>query len=604
MNKFIKKIKIRYRHIIKNIIKKLRQRELKRQSQANMQRARRPRKENNSVLITLLSKTKNTFNLVIIKIKDTIKLLICKIKGEDTHLKDTDQPMMRSKKFKYNFNSWIKSKRGIVSICIAVLIIVIPIVIVSAFGQKKEDQTIAQTTDGIDGTTQDNRSNVISLDDMFSGVDTLSVINNAAEIDRNDVKPGITSKYVVELQEKLMDLGYMDSDQPTEYYGQMTRQAVTLFQREHGLTMDGCAGEKTWEILLSGNALPYTISIGVEGTDVAELQSRLVELGYMVTANGKFGTETQTAVNKFQQRNGLPVDGKIGLQTKEALYSEDVKANAISYGEKSDLVKTYQQRLKALGYLTSQPDGNFGDATVAAVKKFQSDNGIIADGYVGPTTKEMLMSPNAEANVLKLGNSGDIVTNVQNKLKSLNYLSSKNVTGYYGSVTESAVKAFQKRNSLTADGKVGASTMAKLFSSSAKKAASSGGGSTNVNADVSKVQQLINVAKSKLGCRYVWGAKGPSTFDCSGYVYWCLNQIGLRQGYLTSYGWRSVTKYPKVTSFSSIKAGDVIVFNGHVGLAIGGGQMINASSSSGEVVISSLGQNYWREHFICAFRVL
>lgn len=601
MSKFIRKIKIKTRYIIKAIVKSLRQRNLKRQKQAGMQSRRRVKKNQNPIFTTILSKTKSTFNLFKTNIKVILNLLIVKLKGKDEHLEDSSQPMVRSRKLKYNFHSWIRSKRGIVSICVAVLIIVIPIVIVSAFGQKKgEEQTIAEGT-GVN-TTQD--SNTLNLNDMFSGVDTLAVINSAAEIDRNDIKPGIASKYVVELQEKLMELGYMDDDEPTEYYGPMTKHAVTLFQREHSLTMDGCAGEKTWEILLSGNALPYTVSIGVEGTDVAALQSRLVELGYMDTANGKFGTETQSAVNKFQQRNGLPVDGKIGEQTREALYSEEAKANTISYGEKSDLVKKYQQRLKTLGYLTSEPDGNFGADTVAAVKLFQADNGIIADGYVGPTTKEMLLSPNAEANVLKLGDSGDSVKKVQQKLSSLNYLSSKNATGYYGSVTESAVKAFQKRNSLTADGKIGAKTMAKLFSTSAKKAASSGGGSTSASADTSKVQQLINVAKSKLGCNYVWGAKGPNTFDCSGYVYWCLNQIGLRQGYLTSAGWKSSTKYPKVTNFSSIQAGDVIVFKGHVGLAIGGGQMINASSSRGEVVIASLGQNYWKENFICAFRVL
>ncbi|MEZ4358391.1 MAG: peptidoglycan-binding protein [Eubacteriales bacterium] len=602
MNRYMKKIKLKYKNILKNIARRLKQRELKRQNKANIKSKRRVTKKTNFILKTTISKTKNAFSLFAAKIKNIIKLLAIKLKlkGRSVQEEGSEQSLLRSKKFKYNFNSWIRSKRGLISIGVAVLIIVTPIVMVYAFGNKNgEDQAATSSTDD----TQDTASNEITLNDMFYGVDTLSVISTAVEIDREDIKPGITSPYVAELQEKLMELGYMEPDEPTEYYGPVTKQSVILFQREHDLTMDGCAGEKTWEILLSGNAKPYTVSIGDQGTDVSELQSRLRELGYMDTVNGNFGTETETAVKNFQEKNGLSADGKIGEQTREALYSENAKAYSISYGEESELVKTYQQRLKTLGYLTTTPDGKFGEDTVEAVKNFQSDNGLIADGYIGPTTKELLMSDNAEANVLKLGDRGDTVTKVQKKLNSLSYLSSKNVTGYYGSITESAVKAFQKRNSLSADGKVGAKTMTALFSGSAKKA-SSGSSSSAASADTSKVNQLISIAKSKLNCRYVWGAKGPSTFDCSGYVYWCLNQIGLRQGYLTSYGWRSVSKYPKITSFSSIKAGDIIVFNGHVGLAIGGGKMINASSSKGKVVISSLGQTYWKTHFICAYRVL
>jgi len=79
------------------------------------------------------------------------------------------------------------------------------------------------------------------------------------------------------------------------------------------------------------------------------------------------------------------------------------------------------------------------------------------------------------------GNSGSAVKKVQQRLKKLGYYSGT-VDGDYGNGTVKAVKAFQKRNGLTVNGKVNSKTLAKLNSSSAKKAdtsdSSSGAGST------------------------------------------------------------------------------------------------------------------------------
>jgi len=110
------------------------------------------------------------------------------------------------------------------------------------------------------------------------------------------------------------------------------------------------------------------------------------------------------------------------------------------------------------------------------------------------------------------------------------------------------------------------------------------------------------VALSKLGCKYVWGAKGPSTFDCSGFVYWCLNQVGVKQSYITSKGWRTVGKYKKITNYSSLKAGDIIVVTGHVGIIGEDGTVIDASSSQGKIVHRKL-SSWWSSRFICGWRI-
>ena len=449
------------------------------------------------------------------------------------------------------------------------------------------------------------------------------------------LQTGVDSPKVSKLQERLMDLGYMDLDEPTEHFGSMTKTAVQLFQRKHELDTDGCVGELTWNAIFSKDAKKYTVSVGITGTDVEELQKRLRELGYIDTVTSYFGTDTEAAVKKFQERNGLTVDGSVGSETREMLYSEDAKAYAIEYGTESDKVKQLQQRLYKLGYIT-QVTGLYGPETQQAIKRFQERNGLIADGAMGPVTQSTILSADAQPNALIVGTSGADVEKVQNRLVELKYM--KNATGYYGSDTEAAVSAFQKRNGLTADGKVGAQTNKVLFSDGAKKAAStssssgkpgnsgasstkkpsssssgkkpssgsSGSSGTNVVADEASVSALIKVAKSKLGCKYVRGAKGPNSFDCSGFVYWCLKQIGVKQGYMTSGGWAGTSKYPTVTKISDIKAGDIICFRGHVGIAIGGGKMIDASSGQGKIRITgNIGSSsYWKRNFIKACRVL
>lgn len=446
---------------------------------------------------------------------------------------------------------------------------------------------------------------------------------------------GMEHPIVAKLQQRLMDLGFMDHDEPTNFYGEVSQSAVKVYQRQNKLTQDGVVGPETLEAILSPDAKYYAAQHGDKGDDIQRIQSRLYELGYLAKAElvtGNFGDSTLEAVIKMQEINGIEQDGKVGRQTMNLLYSDEVKPNMLSYGEKSDVVLEAQKRLKALGYMTSEPDGAYGNDTILAVKQFQSRNDQIVDGYLGPSTRIALNSGSAVPNGLALGDSGDMVQRVQSRLSALGYLRSANVTGYYGEVTESAVKLFQRTNRLSADGLVGMQTMAKLTSDDAKRApanapASSGGsggsssggssGSSSGGSSSSSggsyttpdtgtasggASSLIAVARTKLGCPYVWGAKGPNAFDCSGFVYWCLNQVGVRQSYITSSGWRNVGKYTKISSFSNLKAGDIIVVKGHVGIVAGGGTVIDASSGNGKVVHRSL-SSWWQRNFICGWRI-
>ncbi len=447
------------------------------------------------------------------------------------------------------------------------------------------------------------------------------------------IRVGDRHSAVVSLQSRLMELGFMDSDEPTDYYGTQTERAVKIFQRQNGLAMDGIVGSATYDAIMDPSAKYYAVRKGDEGDDISQLQNRLYELGYLATADlitGSFGDSTEAAVLKLQEVNSLEADGMVGQKTMNLLYSDEIKANFLSYGEKSEVVLAAQERLKSLGYLMTEPDGAFGDDTAAAIRQFQSRNDLIVDGYLGPSTRDILNGSEAVPNGMRLGDQGDQVKKVQSLLSKYGYLNSANATGYYGEITEKAVKNFQKQNKLTQDGSVGVQTLAKLTGDNVKRApagssssssgssgssrpssGSSGGSSSGGSQGVSGggtiknsggVASLIAVAQSKIGCPYVWGAKGPNSFDCSGFVYWCLNQVGVKQSYLTSSGWRNVGRYTKITSFSNIQAGDIVVVSGHVGIAAGGGTVIDASSSNGRVVHRGL-SSWWANNFICAWRI-
>ncbi len=120
----------------------------------------------------------------------------------------------------------------------------------------------------------------------------------------------------------------------------------------------------------------------------------------------------------------------------------------------------------------------------------------------------------------------------------------------------------------------------------------------------SNVEQFIAIAESKLASRYERGGKGPNAFDCSGFVYWCLNQAGVNQPYWTSAMWRN-GNYVKIASMDELKRGDILVFEGHVGIYLGDGSMISALNRAKGICISKdiLHSPYRIKRFLCAYRV-
>lgn len=301
---------------------------------------------------------------------------------------------------------------------------------------------------------------------------------------------------VTALQNRLMELGYLEIEEPTDYYGNSTAYAVTLFQRQHDLKQDGIAGAQTQELLYGSEAKHYMMLEGAEGRDVKMLQEQLVDLGYLSgdDVDRVYGEKTVEAVKAFQKRNGLTADGKAGEKTLDKLYSDEAKISKELEAQQKAEEKAAKEKEKQTAKATPKPSGK--------------------------TTKTPTPTPKKDT----------------------------------------------------------------------------------------KLDKFIKAANSKLGCEYILGDSGPNTFDCSGFVTWCLRQAGVSTTRLNAAGFSRSNRWKNITSISDLKKGDILFFRSdssstvsHCGIYIGGNMMIDASSANGKVVKRSLSA-YWKRNFVNARR--
>ncbi len=135
-----------------------------------------------------------------------------------------------------------------------------------------------------------------------------------------------------------------------------------------------------------------TLAIGSTGPDVRRLQRILVMVKSLDYAgiDGVFGPQTDLAVRSFQQGNGLTADGIVGPLTWQRLPA-DPNTPQLALGAKGGVVSALQQALLRYGGPGSATDpgpidGDFGPRTQSAVRAYQSQRGVAADGTVGDQT--------------------------------------------------------------------------------------------------------------------------------------------------------------------------------------------------------------------------
>lgn len=115
-----------------------------------------------------------------------------------------------------------------------------------------------------------------------------------------------------------------------------------------------------------------------------------------------------------------------------------------------------------------------------------------------------------------------------------------------------------------------------------------------------KRNRVIEKAKSHLGTPYKWAGTTPNGFDCSGYIYFILGSESLIQSRKSVEGyWDIVKRIEKPTP------GDLVFFENtyktgpsHMGIYLGEGDFIHASSSGNGVIISNLNQKYYKTRLL------
>ena len=243
--------------------------------------------------------------------------------------------------------------------------------------------------------------------------------------------PGSTGEEVTRLQQQLADLGYYDGE-ISGSYGDLTKAAVKAFQADFSLLQTGEADADTQDALFSAKYRP--LRLGSVGEDVRQLQIRLTALGYYEgKASGAYLPATQEAVARFQQHAGESVTGEADVDTLHLIYDADAPAFAdstalpettpgpdgfddeividgaaaiipvtpgptvafgkqLKYESKGEAVKQVQRRLTELGYYEGNISGNFLGHTRNAVKAFQKQNALEADGVIGEITWNTLFN--------------------------------------------------------------------------------------------------------------------------------------------------------------------------------------------------------------------
>ena len=353
----------------------------------------------------------------------------------------------------------------------------------------------------------------------IAGTTTYTLLQNGSDGDQ-----------VTALQEALIELGFL-SGSADGIYGSGTASAVMAFQKKNGYPVTGYADANLQALIFNGTPLNASgkktevktlpvldglnVRSGDKGVIVRKIQTQLKALGYYTgTISGTYDSKTVTAVKSFQSKNGLTADGVCGANTQALLFGSGLSSSAtatpsptptatprptlvkptttVRSGSKGDDAKLVQQRLIDLKYLTGTADGQFGSKSVAALKAFQTKNGLVADGVAGSGTNAVLFSYNAVAAdsatptpvvtasptptpapitkdnvvIIKKGVTGAAVLRLQLRLEEL---------GYYTSSRDSkcetddvaAIRLFQTNNGLTVDGVAGYDTQVLLYSDSA-----------------------------------------------------------------------------------------------------------------------------------------
>lgn len=200
----------------------------------------------------------------------------------------------------------------------------------------------------------------------------------------------------------------------------------------------------------------------------------------------------------------------------------------------------------------------------------------------------------AGAAAFRSGDQGDEVAQIQKALAGLGY--EVGVDGEFGPATKAAVMAFQESKGLEADGLVGDTTYRALIGRDMPEVSR---GST------AAVRRVMQTSMRYIGVPYVFGGTTPGGFDCSGYTRYVFANAGIALPRMADEQYWVGSS----VSYGNLQVGDLVFFTtyapgvSHVGIYMGNGTFIHASSSRG-VVVDNIGSSYWSTRYVGAKRVI
>ncbi|MDX8046172.1 NlpC/P60 family protein [Gracilibacillus sp. S3-1-1] len=321
------------------------------------------------------------------------------------------------------------------------------------------------------------------------------------------------------------------------------------------------------EILEQSDMLEF----GMQHESVSMLQHKLQKLSYYDTSvDGEFGILTEYALKKFQKEHLLEETGKADKETvktiidREESYHEKILKEQeldFSLGDTGEDIKKVQEALFYYGYYRAEIDGIFGGKSEKALQAYKQDIGVEIHHIETEVQQVTVETPEVEVEVA--------ATEMENTVEEVHELEEQEIQA----------ESSQPENKPNEEEKNAEQTNTDL--------------STN---------QIISSAQSHIGVPYVWGGTTTSGFDCSGYLQYVFQELGVSLPRTVSEIWNATIPIDQPS------VGDLVFFEtykpgpSHAGIYLGDGKFIHAGASNG-VEITELSVSYWSERYLGAKRV-
>ena len=325
-------------------------------------------------------------------------------------------------------------------------------------------------------------------------------------------------------------------------------------------------------------------SSGLTSLAVADIQSALKALGYLENPSGAYDSATRAAIEMFQEDNALPSDGIAGDETLALLLSDSAKNWTLADG-----IYTGDKRI----WREPPKDGVDGWSSITADKISAYSGSSVTSTGAECKLGTASVNPNAIPIGTELyipGYGYAIASDVNAYKNKVNHLTKEplNMIDLWFASKEDARKWENKHN------------FTILYRSADARPAR----------EAPTADAIAATAKNQVGKEYVLNASGPDEFDCSGLVYYVLNECGIAVDRKDCAGYAQNADWSKIESLGDVKAGDILFFCGedgkirHAGIAVSSKNMIDASSSHRKVAERGFQTRYWKEHFAFARRVV